>query len=155
MRPNQNFFNKTPQNPFGQQTTPPGYAHNQRVPKKSSLELFMENYVMNQSKQLQELKIQTGFLNDSLVKLTSKVDYIVTDNKMLETQISQAAQQVSQTKTNQINAITLRNGRQLEDPVGKPKTSKVVKESNEPQGEEAIGESEKPIVPTPYQCSFY
>jgi hypothetical protein len=55
----------------------------------------MENYVMNQSKQIQELKTQSGFLNDSLVKLTSKVDSIVTHNKMLETQISQVAQQVA------------------------------------------------------------
>jgi len=46
---------------------------------------------MGQSKQLQELKNQTGFLNDSLVKLTSKVDSIATHNKMLETQISQVA----------------------------------------------------------------
>jgi len=43
---------------------PPGYANNQRAPQKSSLELLMENYVVNQSKQLQELKNQTGFLND-------------------------------------------------------------------------------------------
>ena len=111
MRPNQKKFNKTPQNLFGQQTAPPDYANNQRVPQKSSLELLMENYVMNQSKQLQELKIQTGFLNDSLVKLTSKVDSVATHNKMLETQISQVAHQVSQPKTNNLNAITLRNGR--------------------------------------------
>jgi len=109
MRPNQKCHNKTPQNPFGQQTTPPGYANNQRVPQKSSLELLLENYVMGQSKQLQELKNQTGFLNDSLVKLISKVDSIATHNKMLETQISQVAQQVSQPKTNQMNSITLRN----------------------------------------------
>jgi len=51
--------------------------------------------VMDQSKQFQELKNQTGFLNDSLVKLTSKVDSIATHTKMLETQISQVAQQVS------------------------------------------------------------
>jgi hypothetical protein len=50
MRPNQNFY-KTPQNPFGQ-TTPPGYANNQEIPQKSILELLMENYVINQSKQL-------------------------------------------------------------------------------------------------------
>jgi len=97
------------------------------------------------------LKNQTGFLNDSIAKLTSKVNSIATHNKMLETQISQVAQQVSQPKSNHLNAFTLRNGRQLEDPVGKPKTSEVVKESNEPQGEEDIGESEKPIVPTPYK----
>ena len=36
-----------------------------------------------------------------------------------------------------MNAITLRNGRKLEDLVGKPKTSEVGKESNEPQGEES------------------
>jgi archaellum component FlaC len=50
---------------------------------------------LEQSKQFQELKNQTGFLNDSLVKLTSKVDSIATHTKMLETQISQVAQQVA------------------------------------------------------------
>ena len=49
---------------------------------------------MNQSKQLQELKNQTGFLNDSLSKLNTKVDSIATHTKMVETQISQVAQQV-------------------------------------------------------------
>jgi hypothetical protein len=39
---NQKIYNKTPQNPFGQQTTPPGFATNQRVPKKFSLELFLQ-----------------------------------------------------------------------------------------------------------------
>jgi len=68
MRPNQNFY-KTPQNLFGQ-TTPPGYVNNQEVPRKSSLELLMENYVINQFKKLQELKNQTRLLNDSLAKLT-------------------------------------------------------------------------------------
>jgi uncharacterized coiled-coil protein SlyX len=93
MRQNQIFY-KTPQNSYGQ-TAPPGYANNQRVPQKSSLELLMESYVMNQSKQLQERKNQTGFLNDSLAKLTSKVDSISTHTNMLETQISQVAQQVA------------------------------------------------------------
>jgi hypothetical protein len=149
MRPNQKIYNKTPQNPFEQQTTPPGYANNQRVPKKSSLKLLMENYVMNQSKQIQELKTQTGFLNDSLVKLTSKVDSIVTHNKMLETQISQVAQQVAasspspriflgQTEANlktHINAITLRDGKKLEDPVLKTATIESEIESDELQTE--------------------
>jgi len=44
---------------------------------------------MDQSKQFQELKNQTGFFNDSLVKLTSKVDSIATHTKMVETQISE------------------------------------------------------------------
>jgi len=55
----------------------------------------MENYVMNQSKHLQELKKQTGFLNDSLSKLNTKVDSITTHTKMVESQISQVAQQVA------------------------------------------------------------
>ena len=41
--------------------TPLGYATNQRAPQKSSLKILMENYVMNQSKQFQELKNQTDF----------------------------------------------------------------------------------------------
>jgi hypothetical protein len=78
MRSNQNFYNKTPQIPFGQQTAPPGYANNQGVPQKSILEILLEKYVMDQSKHFQELKNQTGFLNDSIVELTSKVDSIST-----------------------------------------------------------------------------
>jgi len=101
-RNNQNFY-KTPQNPFGQQSSPPGFANNQRGPQKSNLELLLENFVMGQTKQNQEFKKQTGFLNDSLIKLTSKVDFIATHNKMLETQISQVAQQVvSSSKTSGI-----------------------------------------------------
>jgi len=94
MRPNQKFYNKTPQNPSGQRIAPPGFANKQGVPQKSSWEILLEKYVMDQSKQFQELKNQTGFLNDSIVKLTSKVDSISTHQKMLETQISQVAQQV-------------------------------------------------------------
>ena len=85
---------------------------------------------MGQTKQNKEFKSQDGFLNDSLAKLSSKVDSICTHNKMLETQISQVAHQVassSQTSgifpgqpeakpKGQMNVITHRNGRQLEDP---------------------------------------
>jgi len=86
----------------------------------------MENYVMNHSKQLQELKNQTGFLNDSLSKLNTKVDSIATHTKMLETQISHVAQQVvassqtpgvfpGQTKAH-VNAIFF-GGSKLEDTI--------------------------------------
>jgi len=122
----------------------------------------MENYVANQSKQLQELKNQTGFLNDSLAQLTSKVDSIATHNKMLETQISQVAQQVatssqtpgvfpSQTETNpkyHISDISLRGGTQLKDPV---KNNEGEIGSDEPQSEKAIGENEKPFVSPPHE----
>jgi len=93
MRQNQNFYKK-PQNSYGQ-VAPPDYTNNQRTPQKSGLEILLESYVMNQSKQLQKLKNQTRFLNDSLTKLNVKVDSFATHNKMLETQISQVAQQVA------------------------------------------------------------
>jgi len=120
----------------------------------------MESYVVNQSKQLQELKNQTGFLNESLAKLTSKVNSIATHNKVLETRISQVAQQVatssqtsgvfpSQTETNlkgHISVITLRDGKQLEDPVVKVKNNEGEIGSDEPQSEKVIGENDKPLV---------
>jgi len=48
MRQNQNFYKNT-QNSYGKMA-PPGYETNQKIPQKSSLEILMENYVMNQSK---------------------------------------------------------------------------------------------------------
>jgi len=163
MKQNQNFY-KTPQNSYGQ-TAPPGYANNQRVPQKSSLELLMKSYVMNQSKQLQELKNKIEFLNDSLAKLTSKVDSITTHNKMIETQISRVAQQMaassqtirifpSQSETNpkgHISAITLRDGKQLKDSVVKVKNNEGEIGSDEPQSKKAIGENEKPLVSPPHE----
>ena len=95
----------------------------------------MENYAINQSKQLQELKTQTGFLlNDSLSKLNTKVDSIATHTKMFETQISQVAQQVAvssqtpgvfpgQTETNpkaHVNATSF-GGSNLEETITKAK----------------------------------
>ena len=125
---------------------------NERAPQKSNLALVIENFILGQTKQNQELKNQTGFLNDSLTKLSSKVDSIVTHNKMLETQISQVAQKVSQTKTNQINDFTLRNGRQLEEPQVKDKAKESEKVSDKPQSEKAM--SEKPNIPPPYKAKI-
>jgi len=56
-RPNQNFY-KNPQGSYGQ-VAPLGYANNQRVAQKSSLDMFLESCMMSQNKQLQELKNQT------------------------------------------------------------------------------------------------
>jgi len=115
----------------------------------------MENYFLNQSEQLQELKDQTRLLNDSLATLTSKVDSISSHNKILETQISQVVQKVSQPKTNKMNVVTLKNGRQLEDPVGKAKPNEIEKEISEPQGEETRVESEKPTMPPPFNPKIH
>ncbi|KEH15963.1 hypothetical protein MTR_0414s0030 [Medicago truncatula] len=125
----------------------------------------MENYVINQSKQLQELKNQTGFLNDSLAKITSKVDSIATHNKILKTQISQVAQHVTtssqttgifpgQTETNpkgHISSIILRDGNQLEDHIVKIKNNEGEIGSDEPQREKTIGENEKSFVSPPHE----
>jgi len=124
---------------------------------------LLEIFFINQSEQLQEFKNQTGFLTDSLVKLSSKVDSLFTHSKMLETQISQEAQQVassSQTSgifpsrpeanpKGKMNDITLIDGRQLENPVVETKTIEVEVESEEPQSEKVIVESEKPNTPPP------
>jgi len=160
MRQNQNFF-KNPQNSFGQ-TAPPGYVNNQRVAQKSSLEILMENYVMNQSKQLQELKKQTEFLNDSFSKLNTKIDSIATHTKMLETQISQVAQQVAassqtpgvflgQTEANpkaHVNAISF-GGSKLEETITKTKdikggNVKLLSDNVTVEGEKPL---DKPKVP--------
>ena len=84
---------------------------------------------------------------------------------MLETQISQVVQQVassSQTSgifpshpeanpKGQMNDMTLRNGRQLEDPIVETKTIEVEVESEKPQSEKVVVESEKPNTPPPYK----
>ena len=73
-------------------------------------------------------------MNDSLTKITLKVDSIATHNKILKTQISQVAQQMvaspqttevfsCQTETNPKDHITLRDGKQLEDSVVKVKNN--------------------------------
>ena len=48
-----------------------------------------------------------------------------------------------------MNAITLRNGRQLEDPIAKTKTNKGGEESESPQVEKTGVEGEEPSVPPP------
>ena len=50
-----------------------------------------------------------------------------------------------------MNVVTLRNGRQLEDPVGKAKPNEIEKKNSEPQGEEIRVESEKLITPSPFK----
>ena len=140
--------------------SPPGFANNQGVPQKSDLELLLENLVLVNTRHNQEFKIQAGILNDSLNRLSSKVDYLCTHNKMLETQIPQVASP-SQTSEifpsqleapkGQMNDITLRNGRQLEDLVVETKTIEVEVESEKPQSEKVVVETEKPNTPPPYK----
>ena len=78
------------------------------------------------------------------------MDSIFTHNKVLEIQISQLTQKIYQPKINKMNAITLRNGRKLKDPIVKAKPSKVEKGGNEPRSEKTRVEGEEQATPTPY-----
>ena len=138
MSSNKTFY----RNPFGQKTTPPGYVNNQSVFQKSSLELFMENYFLNQTEQLQELEDQTRLLNDSLAKISPKIDSTTSHDKVFEAKFSLA---------NKMNSVTLRSGKQLEGPVGNANPSEIEKESSEPQVEKLRVESEKQITPPPFK----
>ncbi|KAK2457130.1 hypothetical protein QL285_004433 [Trifolium repens] len=120
---------------FAPSTTPPGFQ-NQRgapaaptAPIKSNLELMIENFISTQTQQNKEFMNQNIHTNELVKHLANKVDAIATHNKMLETQISQVAQQQAafaapagtfqgQPQPNpkgHVNAITLRSGTELED----------------------------------------
>ncbi|KEH28091.1 hypothetical protein MTR_5g464630 [Medicago truncatula] len=142
---NDHFFS-TPQNLFGQQTTPPSFENNQGVPQRSILELLLENLVLDNSRHNKEFEIQARNLKDSLDRLSSKADSLCTHIKMIEIQIPHVGHQVaspsqisiilpSQPKANpegQPNDVTLRDGKQLEVESEKPQSEKVVIESEKP-----------------------
>jgi hypothetical protein len=92
---------------------------------------MIENFISTQTQQNKEFMNQNIHTNELVKQLANKVDAIATHNKMLETQISQVAQQQAvnvapagtfpgQPQPNpkgHVNAITLRSGTELEDPV--------------------------------------
>lgn len=61
-------------------------------PKKSKLELLMENFVMMQTRQHDEFRNQNLITNEELRQVTTNIDNVATHNKMFETQISQVSQ---------------------------------------------------------------
>lgn len=79
---------------------PPGYqkpTHSApqaapQTPRKSNLELMMENFVASQTQQNKEFMNQNVHTSKLVKQLATKVDALDTHNKMLETQISQVAQ---------------------------------------------------------------
>ncbi|XP_058761643.1 uncharacterized protein LOC131635058 [Vicia villosa] len=81
--------------------TPPGFQKpNQtapqvapQAPRKSNLEIIMENFVATQTQQNKEFMNQNIHTSELVKQLATKVDALATHNKMLETQISQVAQQ--------------------------------------------------------------
>ena len=136
--PNFSYKNNNPTfAPSPAPTNSPGF-HGQRaapvapaVPKKSNLELMMENFVLAQTQQNKEFMNQNIHTNELIKQLANKVDAMATHNKMLETQISQVAQhqaasaapagtfpgQPQPNPKGHANAIMLRSGAELEDPV--------------------------------------
>lgn len=53
----------------------------------------MENFISAQTQQNKEFMNQNIRINELITQLGNKVDFMVTHNKMLETQITQVAQQ--------------------------------------------------------------
>ena len=86
-------------------------------------------------------------MNDSLAKISPKIDFILSHDKILEAQITHA-------NTNK-NSITLRNGKQLEGPIGKANPNEIEKESSEPQVEGISLESKKQITPPPFKPNIH
>ncbi|XP_039685657.1 uncharacterized protein [Medicago truncatula] len=112
--------------------SPPGFQGQRGAPvapKKSNLELMMENFVLTQTQQNKEFMNQNIHTNELIKQLAHKVDSMATHNKMLETQISQVAQQQAATAApagtfpsqpqpnpkGHVNAVTLRSGTELDN----------------------------------------
>ncbi|XP_039134169.1 uncharacterized protein LOC120271547 [Dioscorea cayenensis subsp. rotundata] len=137
-----NFSQRPVNNPFSNTYNPgcsnvprqpPGFQQrisNPQPVRKSNLEALLESFVATQAKQNEEFKQQGQVMNEAIRQLTSKVDSLETHNKMLENQIAQQASSSSRPpgmfpRKPEINpsehckAITLRSGKQLEDPKSK------------------------------------
>lgn len=90
----------------------------------------MENFILAQTQQNKEFLNQVIHINELIKQLGTKVDSIITRNKMLETQISPIAQQQApqvlpggqfprQPQPNpreQANAVTIRSGTTYDEP---------------------------------------
>ncbi|XP_020256161.1 uncharacterized protein LOC109833032 [Asparagus officinalis] len=174
--PNLSYRNP-PENPMpASNFGPPGFRPPQSnfPSQKSNLENMMEKFVMTQSKLNEEFKQQLQTTNEVVKQLASKMDSLATHNKMLETQITQLAQNVSsssrpsgmlpgQPETNprgHVNAINLMSGKQYEGPKMKEndgvdghheeKNKNVIDVNNETQMQEEE-KVEKYVAPAPYK----
>ncbi|KAL2921987.1 Protein hu-li tai shao [Bienertia sinuspersici] len=129
--PNTNIA-QPPNNNFAQ---PPGFHHRPPFnpppqpppqPQKSNLEMMMEQLASQQLKQNDYQSKQNEFFNNSIQQIQAH-------NKLMENSMTQLAQQLSQlnkapghlpgqtesnpsTQKGQINAVTLRSGKELEEP---------------------------------------
>jgi len=131
--PNFSYKNNNPTfAPSPAPAAPPGFQGQRGAPvalKKSNLELMMENFVLAQTHQNKEFMNQNVHTNELIKQLAHKVDSMATHNKMLETQISQVAQQQAATAApagtflaqpqpnpkGHVNAVTLQSGTELDN----------------------------------------
>ncbi|XP_021754566.1 uncharacterized protein LOC110719897 [Chenopodium quinoa] len=145
-------------------TAPPGFQPRpplvqqtiQPPPQKSNLELMLENFITT--------------TNNSIQQQNSSIQQLQAQSRFMENQISQLAHQVGQSlktpgtfsgQTEQpqkghMNVVTLRSGKQLEDPPTKEPSKAVVEEEGE--GEKVIDGAkveEEPKEETPQPLAPY
>ncbi|WJX45921.1 hypothetical protein P8452_32768 [Trifolium repens] len=129
----------------------------QNAPNQSNLEMMMENFIAAQAQTNKMMEnfiaaqVQTNkdFLNqnihtsEQIKKLNNKLDVLATHNRMLETQISQVAQQQASTSApagifpgqpeqnpkGHVNVVILRSGTQYDGPAD-PRTKNSVMQPN-------------------------
>ncbi|CAJ2663009.1 unnamed protein product [Trifolium pratense] len=161
--------------------SPPGFQKPaQNAPRKSNLELMMENFIAIQTQTNKEVLNQNIHTNEKIKQLTSNLANLATHNKMLETQIAQVAQKQASTAAptgifpgqpepnprGHVNAIILRSGNRYEGPadprtntptihqdsdeVTKGESEQNIKDK-ENSGEEIIEKKKPYIPPPPYQ----
>ncbi|XP_058759887.1 uncharacterized protein LOC131633190 [Vicia villosa] len=115
-------------------SVPPGYQKapftTPNVPRKSNLKIVMENFIATQTLTNKDFINQNVHTNEQIKQLATKVDALATHNKILETQISQVAQQQAPTAApagtfpgqpqpnpkGHAHAIILRSGREMDEP---------------------------------------
>ncbi|XP_050896269.1 uncharacterized protein LOC127103013 [Lathyrus oleraceus] len=89
--------NSTPQRPTNFQAQRSSQPI-QTTSQKSNLMKIMEDFITSQARQNKELMNQNVHINELISQLGNKVDYVVTNNKMLETQICQSGTQYDEPK---------------------------------------------------------
>ncbi|XP_050916222.1 uncharacterized protein LOC127131341 [Lathyrus oleraceus] len=113
----------------------------------------MEKFINTQAQQNKEFANQNAHTSELMKQLSNKFDVMATHNKMLETQISQVAQQQAtiasptrafpgQSQPNpkgHANTITLRSGTELDEPVD-PRIQNSAMYQNSGKGSKKVNE---------------
>ncbi|XP_021727246.1 uncharacterized protein LOC110694385 [Chenopodium quinoa] len=147
--PRNNNYNAPPGFP---PRPPPIQQPIQPPPQKSNLELMLENFITT--------------TNNSIYHQNSSIQQLQAQSKLMENQISQLAHQVGQSlktpgtfpgqkeqpQKGHLNVVTLRSGKQLDDPPIKEPSKEVVEEVGEGEKEihnAKVEDEEKDATPKP------